>query len=236
MPRIWEIDFFRGIAIIMMIVFHFLWDLKYFNFVSFPIYSGFWGAWQLITASLFLFLVGISLTLSYNRNKKDFRERFLKKGGILFAGGLLITLVTLIAFPEIFIYFGILHFIGFSIILSIPFIERKISNLILGVILILLPLIFALKELQIIELFWLGFATPVPTLDFFPVIPWFGVVLLGLFVGNTFYEKGISKLKIKKPEMRIIGFVEKLGKHALIIYFLHQLILFPLVYVLSTLI
>jgi len=236
MPRFWEIDFLRGTAIIMMVAFHFMWDLKYFEFITFNIYSGFWGLFQLATASLFLFLVGVSLSLSYSNNKNNYLRRFFKRGLMVFGGGLLITIFTLIAFPEKFIYFGILHLIGVSIILSIPLVKKKIVNLVLAIALILIPLLFNIPYLQIDLLVWTGFAQPLPALDFFPVIPWFGVVLLGIFAGNTLYENGTSKIEFRKPEIKGIGFVELLGQNSLLIYFIHQPVLFTLVYIASMLI
>ena len=55
--RLWEIDFFRGIAISMMVWFHFLWDLNYFEIINVSLYSGFWGLFQKATAGLFLFFL-----------------------------------------------------------------------------------------------------------------------------------------------------------------------------------
>ena len=116
--RYFELDALRAIAIIMMVVFHLLWDLNYFGFTNAEMYFGFWGIWQKITAGLFLLLVGIVLNISWNRRKNALH--FLKRGIVIFCGGLLITAFTLIAFPEQFIYFGVLHLIGVSIILAMP--------------------------------------------------------------------------------------------------------------------
>ncbi|MCR4335578.1 MAG: DUF1624 domain-containing protein, partial [archaeon] len=66
--------------------------------------------------------------------------------------------------------------------------------------------------------------------------PWFGVVLLGIFAGNFFFENGKAKFKIKKPKIEGIKFVEMLGKNSLALYLIHQAIMFPLVYFLSILI
>ncbi|MCR4335756.1 MAG: DUF1624 domain-containing protein, partial [archaeon] len=200
MPRFWEIDFLRGIAIIMMIVFHLLWDLKYFNFIQGNIYSGFWGVFQIATASLFIFLAGVSLALSFSKHKGHTTPMIGRAGKILGAA-LGISLVTFILFPQSYIYFGILHFIGISILLGIPFANRKYISLALGLFVLLLPQFYNLPSLEIFSLMWVGLATPIPTLDYFSIFPWFGVVLLGIFAGNFFFENGKAKFKIKKPKI-----------------------------------
>ena len=111
--RYWEIDFLRGVAIIMMIVFHAIFDFTFFSSYEIDLQSGFWWLFARITASIFIFLVGISLTLSYSR-KKEF-SKYLYRGTKIFSWGLVITLVTWIFLSQGFIAFGILHFIGLSI-------------------------------------------------------------------------------------------------------------------------
>lgn len=235
MTRFWELDFLRGIAIIMMVIFHLLWDLNYFNFLEISLYTGFWGYFQKATAGLFLFLVGVVLTISYNRRKENSVQKFLKRGLLVFGAGLILTIFTLIAFPEQFIYFGILHLIGVSIILSIPLINRKYLNLVVGLIIISLGTFVNLFSLKVPYMVWLGLDMPTQTLDFFPVIPWFGVVLLGLFAGNMLYENGARKIEIQKEEPKNLGFIGFLGKNSLLIYFIHQPILFTMIYIISIL-
>jgi len=67
MSRYPEIDLVRGIAILMMILFHTVFDLFFFRILPVEVYSGFWRYFALATASLFLLIVGISLTISRAR-------------------------------------------------------------------------------------------------------------------------------------------------------------------------
>jgi uncharacterized membrane protein len=77
------------------------------------------------------------------------------------------------------------------------------------------------------SLVWVGLATtPSGTLDFFPLIPWYGVILLGIGAGNWLYEGLKPRIKIRKPKMKIIELIQLIGKNSLIIYFLHQPVLF----------
>ncbi len=68
--RYWEIDFLRGIAIFLMIILHFLVDLSLLQMFQFPFSWTLWFVWQKVTASLFLLLVGICLTISYHRENE----------------------------------------------------------------------------------------------------------------------------------------------------------------------
>jgi len=127
------------------------------------------------------------------------------------------------------IYFGILHLIGISIILLIPLIRFKWLNLVLGVLIWMIPAFVNLASFEVLPLLWLGFASPFPTLDFFPVIPWFGAVLFGAGIGNIFYSKGISKFSLQEPNFKLNEYLKLFGRKSLLIYFAHFPIIFTLI-------
>ncbi|MGB7969345.1 MAG: heparan-alpha-glucosaminide N-acetyltransferase, partial [Methanobacterium sp.] len=135
--RFWEVDSLRGLAILMMITYHFIFDLTFFGIFSFDINSGFWWFFARVTALTFIFLMGVSLTLSSNRSQMRGEgilfKKYFKRGLKIFSLGLLITAATWIFIPQEFIIFGVLHFIGISIILAYPFLKRKFLNLFLGI-------------------------------------------------------------------------------------------------------
>ncbi len=195
--RLWEVDFFRGMAIILMIIFNYSFTLRYFRLF---IVEGGWLYWYVfprLIAGMFIFIAGISLVLSYNRVTKS-KKFYLKRGLKIFGLGLLITLVTFFLFPEEFIIFGILHLIGVAIIFSIPFLNLKKLNLILGLSIILIGFLLENLRFDFSWLLWLGLKPKsFITLDYFPIFPWFGVILLGIFIGNTIYKKGKRSFKIK---------------------------------------
>lgn len=232
--RYWEIDFLRGLAILMMVAYHLLWDVNYFYSVGIPLLTGFWKVFQVITASLFLFLVGVSLVVSNVRRQAPFLK-YLRRGGIVFFYGLLISLVTRILFPQEFIIFGILHFIGVAIVLSYVFRHARQWNLLFGIGFILGGLF--LKQVFVSTNWFLIFGIRSPsfsTLDYFPLFPWFGVVLLGLFFGERFYLKSDRNFLLKDYSKKL--FIKQtcfLGKYSLLIYFLHQAILYGAFYVLA---
>ncbi len=229
--RFFEIDFIRGIAILMMIVFHILWDLRYFGFVGVNPYEGFWGVFQIITLSLFLFLAGMMIALGAQK-KVNYALHFVKRGFIVGAAAGLVSLATFIFFPGEFVYFGVLHLIAFSIIISIPVARLKLPVLLAGIFFILAPLFFDLKSSAIDWLVWAGFSAPTPALDFVPLFPWFGVVLLGVFFGNVLFKKGKRAYDLpeflKNKRFWVFERIGFLGRHSLLIYLIHQPIIFGL--------
>jgi len=226
--RFWEIDFLRGIAVIMMIIFHFLFDLVFFRGYNINVSSGLLLYFARMTAFIFIFLVGVSLTISYSRaikkQKTNLFTKYLKRGAKIFSWGLAITLVTWLFFREEFIIFGVLHFIGLSIILAYPLIKYKWQNLVLGVFFIVAGFFLSKLTFNFSWLMWLGF---IPkyfcTLDYFPLLPWFGVVLIGLFFGNLLYKNNRRIFKIADLSKNyLIIFFSFLGRHSLFVYLVHQ--------------
>ena len=183
--RYWEIDILRGIAIIMMVVYHLLWDLLLFNLVTdITLNAGFWKYFQRTTASLFIILVGVSLAVSSQKRTPSFRK--LSGRGIKIVGwGLIIS--AIVRFANIGrIDFGVLHLIGFSIIAAYPFLRYRWLNIGLWAGFNLIGFVLQQNALHIPLswplLTWLLLALGIQQsagfyLDYFPVIHWFGVVL-----------------------------------------------------------
>jgi uncharacterized membrane protein len=189
---------------------------------------------------MFIILVGISLTLSYNRvknklTKKQLQLKYLKRGLTIFGLGLLITLVTWIYLVEGFVVFGALHCIGISIILAYPFLRFHYANLILGIILIFAGIVLKTLTFDFYWLVWLGFTpTHFTTIDYFPLLPWFGVVLVGIFISNTLYPNLKRRFSLKDhSEVLFVRFLCFLGRHSLIIYLIHQPIILLIIGIFS---
>jgi len=239
--RFWEIDVLRGVAIILMVAYHLLFDLTFFGVYPVDIWSLPLRLFRYPVGALFLLLVGVSLTISYarayeNLTRQQLRRKFILRGLFIFAGGMVITAATWLYIREGFIVFGVLHLIGLSIILAYPFIELRMSSLFLGVVCIVSGIYLqAMVTVGFPWLLWLGF---IPqnfyTLDYYPLLPWFGVVLVGIFLGHSLYKGSIRKFSLPdysmKKTVRGVGF---LGRHSLLIYFIHQPILLVLLALLA---
>ena len=192
--RFTEIDIARATAIAMMITFHALFQLNYFDIYNVNVENGFWWWFARVTAGTFIFVAGISLTISYSRSQV-FR-RFLLRGIKIFCWGLVITLVTWLVMRESYVIFGILHFIGVSIILGYLFVRLRLINLGIGAALIIGGVFLMRTSFSFPWLLPLGLLPEgLRTADYFPLLPWFGIFLIGICAGNTFYPGGERRFK-----------------------------------------
>lgn len=233
--RIPEIDILRGVAILMMVVFHLTWSLSYLNIINADTMHGFWKVFQTMTGSLFIFLVGVSLTLSYSRARPErYPMKYLARGARIFCYGMIITIVSWLWMPHAFVFFGILHFIGTAIILTTPFISFAWLNLLLGIITLGLGLLFNHMATTIPWLMFLGFRFPINTLDIYTILPWISLVFFGLFIGNTLYKGGKRRfnLRIRGGSLSTVQF---LGRNSLLMYFLHLPIVYGIAYMIHLL-
>ena len=236
--RFWEVDALRSVAIVMMVVYHVMYDLYYFRVTDTIFTNPFWFYFQRTTATLFVGLVGVSLGLRSARAQHRLTYVVLLKRGLyVLAWGLVISVVTRIALgPDLYIRFGVLHFIGFAILLAYPFLRRYWLNLILGVGLIALGV--WLQQFEFGRpwsyLFWLGLEPANHTyVDFFPFIRWFGVVLIGIFLSNLLYGQAAptGHPKFPLPDRTDVWYIRaltRMSRRSLPIYLLHQPILFAL--------
>lgn len=225
-----------------MIFLHLLWDLDYFGLVTLnqTIYQS-----NIIVPTLFFLLVGICLAVNreknHNLNKKKIRRHLIRRGLWIFCLGMVITLITLLFLSDRPIIFGVLHCIGFSIILSIPFLRLKIYNIILAVIIIVLGIIMGSYAVENPTVFHLAIGFHQAELwkysiDYFPLFPWFGVCLLGIALGSVLYKGYERRFKIPnfskyKPFMMF----SRLGRHSLAIYLFHQPIIAGVLYIFAVL-
>ena len=178
--RFWEIDCLRGIAVFLMLLYHFLYDLNFFGIENIQVGSGFFLYVGRSAAFIFIFISGTALSISHSRalNKEmdgiqtESFSKYLKRGLKLFFMGLLVTLITWIFFPGQYIVFGILHFFGVSSVLAYPFLKYGKENLFFSLFFGLIGLYLRDKTFGFSTLLWLGF-TPenFATLDYFPIFP-----------------------------------------------------------------
>ena len=227
--RFWEIDFCRGIAIVLMVVFNYLFTMRFFNIYMFDGGPLFWILFPRIVASMFIIIMGVSLAISYSRNKKI--TRHVVRGLKIFSLGLLVTAATYVFVPKFVILFGILHLMGISIMLSLPFLRFRFNSIVFALFVIAAGVELSTLGFGFSPFFWL-----VPsifyTLDYFPLLPWFGVALLGLFLGGKLYKNGKRRFVVSNEPgfSKPFGF---LGRHSLIIYIVHLPVLVALLYMLG---
>ena len=229
-PRsFWEVDALRGVAVVMMVVYHFVFDLAFLGVSDAVFRSPFWFYFQRVTATTFVLLVGVSLhlralSLTARHGQLSFGP-FFRRGLTVFGWGLVLTAVTWLAVGrEQAIRFGILHFIGVAMLAAYPFLRLGAANLALGAAFLLFGKWLQTQTFDLPMAVWLGFEPANHTyLDYFPFIKWFGVVLLGLFAGSVLYGPDGRRY----PTFSMSGWtpvraLRTIGVWSLPIYLLHQ--------------
>lgn len=223
--RIWELDALRGLFILGMVAVHFIYDLvELYALVDWkypPIFLFIknWGG------ILFLLISGICVTLG---------SHSVRRGLVVFSGGMLCTLVTVgmyalhFADSGIIIYFGVLQCLGCCMLLW-PLFRKVPWWALLGTGILLVAAGFFLLHvpapdypwLMPLGLPWKGFISS----DYFPLLPNLGYFLLGAFLGRTLYKNKESLLPNVSTDNPVIRFLLLCGKHSLWIYLLHQPVL-----------
>jgi len=213
----------RGLAVALMVVYHFSYDLSYFGLASFDFYKDrFWLNTRTFILSLFLLLVGVSLVLATRKGIN--RQAYGRRLGVLVLCAALISVATYYMFSERMVFFGVLHFIVVASVLGLLFIRFYWLNAVLGVTVVMLGAFYSNAYFDQPLLQWVGLMTYKPlTEDYVPLLPWFGVVLFGLFLGRMLFVSqslsSVSSWQGRNPLTRLLALS---GRHSLLIYMVHQ--------------
>ncbi len=225
------LDTLRGLTLISMIAYHACWDLVYLWGKDWDWYRS-EGAylWQQSICWTFILLSGYCFLMG---------RKPWKRGLMAFGGGLLVTLVTLIAMPEAPAICGVLTFLGSAALFTVPLktlLRRMDPRLgLAGSFSLFLLLrdvnsgflgfeglrIAALPEGLYRNLFtaWLGFPpADFSSSDYFALLPWIFLFWTGLFLYRL--HPGDRKVGLRLPA------ITAMGRHSLLVYLLHQ----PVIY------
>lgn len=227
------LDALRGLTVINMVFFHFMWDYVYIFGFSAPWYLG-RGAfvWQQAICCTFITLSGFCAAMG---------KHTIRRGGIVFGIGAAITLITALFMPDELIIFGVLTLIG-SCMLLVGATKKWLKKIPAWAGLACSFLLFAFTRpvnsgglgfffKRLAELpdwlyhdyftAYLGFPQPgFFSTDYFSLVPWLFLFLTGFFLHGVCGEKILS---VKWRGIRPLNFI---GRHALFIYVIHQ----PVVY------
>lgn len=235
--RLFAVDELRGLAVVLMVIYHLIVDLWMFGYPISP-YSIATRPVGFVSAFLFILVAGFSSRLSHNNARRSLK---------LFAAAFVISGVTgaLSFVPDI--RFGILHFMALAVMLFE--LGRKWFDKIpplFGALLFfaLYLLTYTLSEGRLLgfelpgwlfqskELFWLGLpSADFASGDYYPLIPHFFLFLSGAMAAGLVNLQNPPRL-LQKSFFSPLGFV---GRHSLVIYFAHQPVLYGLVWLIYTL-
>ncbi|MEI9900685.1 MAG: heparan-alpha-glucosaminide N-acetyltransferase [Hyphomicrobium sp.] len=178
----------------------------------------------------FVLLAGASLAMAH-RNGIQWGP-FWRRVGILAGAAVLVSIGTYIAFQQYFAFFGVLHALALFSILALPFIRGPLWLLALvAAIVIGLPLAWTNPAFETPWLAWIGLWPAMPmTVDLVPVFPWFGVLLVGLGGMRLILGSGWRDRLAAIRGGAILGALAWLGRWSLLIYLLHQPLIYGAVY------
>ena len=182
----------------------------------------------------FLTLVRICLYISFHRRGGRLDQTVWRRFALrdkAFAWGLVITGVTVCFLPNP-VFFGILHLIGAATLLSIPLLPHPWLAGSLGFLILIAAYSLPTLNLPSPWLLPLGIATlPFSMADYYPLVPWLGVVYLGIYLGSLAYPRGTRQRGARpQPNSPIISGLILLGRNSLRIYLLHQPLLLAATY------
>lgn len=224
-PRSVEIDLLRVLAIVLMILYHLLYDLNTYENIPIDVFGPFWKTVERGTAGIILFLTGLCFVISWKRSRS--RVKFLRRGLRILGYALIVSVATFIVDPETYVRFGILHLIGTATIVLPLFAPLRYWNVLLGMIVIALSA-FITQGTSSTVLLPLGLTPPgFRTVDYFPLIPWLGVILIGVACGFVYREHPaywtcINPHQSSAWRRRAIAPLRLVSERSLLIYMLHQ--------------
>lgn len=219
MNRNLSVDICRTLAIILMIVFHFIFDLKFVGFVDVDIPDGLgWKQFRWLIISIFFLCFGASLAFAYANVFSV--KKYVKRTTKIALAALIISAVTYFYMPQNWIFFGVLHFFVLASVVSLPFIRRPKVSLAIGVTIIGVGMAQIIPHRWPWDVLFLG-QLPRYTNDFIALFPWLGMVFVGIGLGHAKWLnndpfKSISFIQIHQMWLTYPG------RHSLLIYLIHQ--------------
>ena len=234
-PRYALLDVARGGALLLMFVYHFSWDLTFFKVADFQIFSDWKWIWfAKFIASIILFVMGTASVMARRRNPAGLDPAvFLRRLAIIAMAAGLVSTATFIVDARSYIFFGILHHIAAaSVILAVVHRLPSAAIVVMAAAVAPAPAFFRNDAFNADYLLWLGLFTEAPgSVDYVPLLPWLALPLAGVLAGRAlFHGNAVPPMLAWVPNDPVSKAVHYLGRHSLIVYLIHQPILFGSLY------
>ncbi len=227
--RIEAVDVIKGVMIILMVTYHFLYDLAFFGSMPYKYFSNpVMDTVQFVICSVFILLSGASARISRSNIRHGLRI------GI---GAVLISIVTYLFDPSSFVVFGILHFLALSAIIYTalkPLVSRipDVCGYILWGVLFAVSYFLLPMRTELPHLWLFGFCDPTfSSTDYFPIFPWIFLYLLGAQLGKPLFERKFPSFFYRLRSKPLAW----CGKQSFLIYMCHQPILMGIVFLVNLL-
>ncbi len=221
--RLLWLDATRTVALLAMITFHLFRDLELFGLLSAGTTAqGGWAIAARVIAASFIFLSGFSLVISH---AQGFRPKpWVRRLALITGAAVLVSIATYLAFPERFIYFGILHCIAVCSLIGASLLRSPAWALwALAALILLAQSLWGSTLFGSPWLAWTGFATVVPpSLDFLPLFPWFAAFVAGMASAMTLPLSRWDVPRSVTPKVRTLTWP---GRHSIAVYLVHQPVL-----------
>jgi len=221
--RLAVVDLARGLAIVQMVIYHFIYDLNYFGWVrlQLTVQPGF-VAWRSAIVSQFLLVAGIGIGLGAASRRPA--DRFWRRWAQIAGAAALVSAASAFLFGPRLIWFGILHFVALALLFTRPLPRLGPANLAIGALAVTLGVAVHDARFDGPTLSWIGFVAHKPaTEDYVPVLPWVGVVMIGIGLAAVWQRSHFSLPAVlrdlQQAPWRILRW---LGRWPLTVYLVHQ--------------
>ena len=232
------LDELRGLDLVSMMLYHACWDLAFLFGVEMKWYAATPGhLWQRSICLVFILLSGFCVPLGHHT---------LRRGATVFGAGVLITAVTLLFMPEDRVVFGVLTLLGSAMLLT-GLLEPLLKKVPPAAGLVVAAVLFALC--YSVSSGWVGVGSWKLLLpqglyanyltaffgfypegffstDYFPLLPW-----LFLFWAGYFLHFCMGRARMEPLRRSVCAPLGWLGRHSLVIYLLHQPVIFGVLWV-----
>ncbi|MBR6258762.1 MAG: DUF1624 domain-containing protein [Oscillospiraceae bacterium] len=226
--RIQLMDGLRGFAVVLMVIHHFLFDLVVFlGAPSWLFENPVFNFLHYIFAGLFVVLSGVSSRFSRSNVKRGIK--------VLIVAYAMTAVTYYMGIP---IRFGVLHLLGFSMVfygLTARFLDklpRSFAMLLYAALVIILTVLTSVITVKVRFLWMFGFIYDgFFSSDYFPIFPWLFVFLFGTVTGMYIKEHRFpEKFYTLRPPV-----FPAIGRHALLVYIVHQPVLYGVTYLIRLL-
>ena len=237
-----RLDALRGVAVLWMAIYHFCYDLNFLGLIQprqFFFSDPYWTGQRTAIVSLFVFCAGLSMAVALQQGQSW--QRFWRRWLQVALCAALVSAGSALMFPKSWIGFGILHGLAVMLVLA-RLLERVLAwrtagrhkgwaalgaMAATGVMALLLPRWVKHPFFDTPWTHWVGLVTRPPvTEDWVPVLPWLGVMLLGLAAGQALLQS--QRHVLAGPLLPALQPLATLGRWSLTFYMLHQPVLLGL--------